>query len=292
MTTSPASAQTIARHRRRCHDRRPHRHGRRGRRRGDRRPGPRRRRRRHRSPAAARSPSAASSPTSARRNRPPTAPRSSTSTPPASRPPGCSTALQRLADQMLISSRSANPYLQSHPLPRERVRRPREPGRARAPTSTARIRPSCRLRHDLVRAKLVGFTWPPERVNRRYPLKRPEPAGALRPRHRRLPPRRPAPGAEADRRPDPGRPRQPLFLGAQGPGAPRDGQGQANGRPAPQGRLARAARPASSASCSARRWSRPAARPSSTRRSPISPSAFRRTPIRRSATARSPAPMP
>jgi len=82
---------------------------------------------------------------------------------------GMLATLKRLADQNLLTSQGANPYLLSHPLPRERVielesmlAQSQYTGRA----DTAELQ----ARHDLLRAKLVGFTWPAQNVQRRYPL--------------------------------------------------------------------------------------------------------------------------
>ncbi|MEX0852591.1 MAG: M48 family metalloprotease [Bauldia sp.] len=81
---------------------------------------------------------------------------------------GLLATMKRLADENLFASRRADPYLQSHPLPRERVialeglvKESRYFGRTDAP--------AMQLRHEMVRAKLVGFTWPAGRVLTRYP---------------------------------------------------------------------------------------------------------------------------
>ena len=47
--------------------------------------------------------------------------------------------------------------------------------------------PELQLRHDLMRAKLLGFLDRPDTVARRYPLERHQPAGALCARHLGLP---------------------------------------------------------------------------------------------------------
>jgi predicted Zn-dependent protease len=76
--------------------------------------------------------------------------------------------LERLADQTLFLARNVNPYLQSHPLPRERISSVKE----KVTRSQYYNRPDPQdlvRRHRMVQAKLVGFTWKPERVNRRYP---------------------------------------------------------------------------------------------------------------------------
>jgi predicted Zn-dependent protease len=59
--------------------------------------------------------------------------------------------------------------LQSHPLPRERVIAI-ETLVAQSEFTNRRDSPELQKRHDLVRAKLVGFTWSTDKVMRRYPL--------------------------------------------------------------------------------------------------------------------------
>lgn len=81
-------------------------------------------------------------------------------------PAGMLRTLQRLADDSLLAN--ANPYLQSHPLPRERVEE--VTNLIIDSPYTDRVDPAeLQLRHDLVRAKLVGFTWSPQNIDRRYP---------------------------------------------------------------------------------------------------------------------------
>ncbi len=76
--------------------------------------------------------------------------------------------LERLADDTLFLSRNVNPYLQSHPLARERVISVRD--RVKQSKNYNRPDPQNLVRrHNMVQAKLVGFTWRPERVFRRYP---------------------------------------------------------------------------------------------------------------------------
>jgi predicted Zn-dependent protease len=81
---------------------------------------------------------------------------------------GMVTTLKRLADQSLFSSRNADPYLQSHPLPGERVSTVEnlaKQSKYYARTDSAELQ----ARHDLIRGKLIGFTWTPQQVGRRYP---------------------------------------------------------------------------------------------------------------------------
>ena len=82
---------------------------------------------------------------------------------------GMLATLKRLADQNLLLSQQANPYLQSHPLPRERVIAI-EALVAQSKFTDRRDPAELQRRHDLVRAKLVGFTWATDRVMRRYPI--------------------------------------------------------------------------------------------------------------------------
>lgn len=75
--------------------------------------------------------------------------------------------LERLADDNLFLARNVNPYVLSHPLPRERVLALRD-AVARSqyysrPDSADLVR-----RHRMVQAKLVGFTWRPDKIDRRY----------------------------------------------------------------------------------------------------------------------------
>ncbi|HVZ12857.1 MAG TPA: M48 family metalloprotease [Bauldia sp.] len=83
---------------------------------------------------------------------------------------GMLAVMKRLADQALLLSQQINPYLQTHPLPRERVTQI-EDLIAGSPYTNAKDPPDLQRRHDLVRAKLIGFTWSADKVLRRYPMK-------------------------------------------------------------------------------------------------------------------------
>jgi predicted Zn-dependent protease len=75
----------------------------------------------------------------------------------------------RMSEQLLFISRGADPYAQSHPMPRERVIALEE----LVKTSThwdKRDPPELQLRHDMMRAKLFGFVERPDVVARRFPL--------------------------------------------------------------------------------------------------------------------------
>jgi predicted Zn-dependent protease len=75
---------------------------------------------------------------------------------------------KRLADQMLYQTKYLNPYMQSHPLPAERVAALEGLARA-SPYWNAKDSPALQARHDLMRAKLYGFLERPDAVARRYP---------------------------------------------------------------------------------------------------------------------------
>ena len=74
----------------------------------------------------------------------------------------------RLADQLLVSSRYIDPYLQSHPMPKERVAALEVVAKT-SPYWGKKDPPELQQRHDLMRAKLSGFIERPETVLRRFP---------------------------------------------------------------------------------------------------------------------------
>jgi predicted Zn-dependent protease len=76
---------------------------------------------------------------------------------------------KRLADQLLFASRTVDPYVQSHPMPAERIVALQEVARTN-PYWDKKDPPELQLRHDLVRAKLYGYLDRPDAVLRRYPL--------------------------------------------------------------------------------------------------------------------------
>src|SRR6266849_3621402 len=75
---------------------------------------------------------------------------------------------KRLSDQILYQARYINPYMQSHPLPSERVAALEGMAKA-SPYWDRKDPPALQARHDLMRAKLYGFVERPETVLRRYP---------------------------------------------------------------------------------------------------------------------------
>ncbi|MGZ3287386.1 MAG: M48 family metalloprotease [Xanthobacteraceae bacterium] len=81
---------------------------------------------------------------------------------------GMHETFKRLADQILYQTRYMNPYMQSHPMPSERVAALEGMAKA-SPYWDHKDPPALQLRHDLMRAKLYGFLERPEVVARRYP---------------------------------------------------------------------------------------------------------------------------
>jgi len=75
---------------------------------------------------------------------------------------------KRLSNETLFSSRYIDPYLQSHPMPPDRVAALEAIAKA-SPYWNAKDPPALQLRHDLMRAKLSGFLESPGTVLRRYP---------------------------------------------------------------------------------------------------------------------------
>ncbi|KIZ37597.1 M48 family metalloprotease, partial [Rhodopseudomonas palustris] len=75
---------------------------------------------------------------------------------------------KRFTDESLFSARGADPYVQSHPMPAERVAALE--GIARSSRFWDKMDdPALQLRHDMMRAKTSGFMERPETVYRRYP---------------------------------------------------------------------------------------------------------------------------
>ena len=72
------------------------------------------------------------------------------------------------ADQGLASLRYVDPYAQSHPVPQQRIAQLRDLARA-SPHFKKRDSPSLQFRHDMMRAKLVGFLENPRTVYNKFP---------------------------------------------------------------------------------------------------------------------------
>jgi predicted Zn-dependent protease len=84
-------------------------------------------------------------------------------------PRGMVELFTRLTNEALFNSRYIDPYLQSHPMPAERVAALEQLART-SPNWDRKDSPELQLRHDMMRAKLSGFLDQPDTVARRYPL--------------------------------------------------------------------------------------------------------------------------
>jgi predicted Zn-dependent protease len=76
---------------------------------------------------------------------------------------------KRFTNDSLFAARGADPYLQSHPMPAERVAALEELARS-SPYWDKKDDPALQLRHDMVRAKISAFMERQDTVYRRYPL--------------------------------------------------------------------------------------------------------------------------
>src|SRR5471032_2619857 len=76
---------------------------------------------------------------------------------------------KRFTNDSLFAARGADPYVQSHPMPAERVAALEEIART-SPYWDKKDDPALQLRHDMMRAKISGFLERTDTVYRRYPL--------------------------------------------------------------------------------------------------------------------------
>jgi predicted Zn-dependent protease len=76
---------------------------------------------------------------------------------------------KRFTDESLFAARGSDPYVQSHPMPAQRVAALEELARS-SPYWDKKDDPALQLRHDMVRAKISAFMEQQETVYRRYPL--------------------------------------------------------------------------------------------------------------------------
>ena len=83
-------------------------------------------------------------------------------------PKGMWETFKRLADQILFAAQKADPYVQSHPMPADRVTALQVYAQT-SPYWDNKDPPELQLRHDLMRAKLSGFLDRRDSVARRYP---------------------------------------------------------------------------------------------------------------------------
>jgi len=76
---------------------------------------------------------------------------------------------RRFTNESLFAARGADPYLQSHPMPAERVAALEQIARA-SPYWDKKDDPALQLRHDMMRAKISAFMERQDTVYRRFPL--------------------------------------------------------------------------------------------------------------------------
>lgn len=84
-------------------------------------------------------------------------------------PRGMVELFKRLSNEVLFNSRYIDPYMQTHPMPADRVAALETIAKA-SPYWDRKDPPELQLRHDLMRAKLAGFLERADTVARRYPL--------------------------------------------------------------------------------------------------------------------------
>src|SRR6202790_5264666 len=84
-------------------------------------------------------------------------------------PRGMYETFKRFTNESLFAARDADPYLQSHPMPAERVAALEGLARS-SPYWDKKDDPALQLRHDMMRAKISAFMERQDTVYRRYPL--------------------------------------------------------------------------------------------------------------------------
>src|SRR5206468_10017746 len=84
-------------------------------------------------------------------------------------PRGMYETFKRFTNESLFAARGADPYLQSHPMPADRVAALEELTRS-SPYWDKKDDPALQLRHDMVRAKISAFMERQDTVYRRFPL--------------------------------------------------------------------------------------------------------------------------
>jgi predicted Zn-dependent protease len=84
-------------------------------------------------------------------------------------PRGMLELFKRLSNEVLFNSRYVDPYLQTHPMPAERIATLDVIAKT-SPYFDRKDSPELQLRHDMMRAKLAGFLDRQDSVARRYPL--------------------------------------------------------------------------------------------------------------------------
>jgi predicted Zn-dependent protease len=84
-------------------------------------------------------------------------------------PRGMVDTFARMSDAMIMTARMADPYMQSHPLPADRLQTLRQ-ALATSPHRDAVDPPALIQRHRMMQAKISGFTERTDQVLRRYPV--------------------------------------------------------------------------------------------------------------------------
>jgi len=87
----------------------------------------------------------------------------------AQSPKGMHDTFKRFTNDSLFAARGADPYLQSHPMPADRVAA-LEGLAHQSPYWDKKDDPALQMRHDMVRAKISAFMERQDTVYRRYPL--------------------------------------------------------------------------------------------------------------------------
>ena len=75
---------------------------------------------------------------------------------------------KRFSEQIMFAAQRADPYMQSHPMPRERIASLAEVA-LNSPNWEKKDSPELQLRHDMIRAKLRAFIDRPDAIQRAYP---------------------------------------------------------------------------------------------------------------------------
>jgi predicted Zn-dependent protease len=78
------------------------------------------------------------------------------------------TLFEKLARESIASLQNVDPYVMSHPMPMDRIRNLEEAAK-KSQYYNAKDSPALVLRHELVQAKLLGFTGSAQAVMQRYP---------------------------------------------------------------------------------------------------------------------------
>ena len=83
-------------------------------------------------------------------------------------PKGMYETFKRFAEKLELQTRYMDPYLMTHPMPKERMEALAEVAKS-SPYWHKKDPPELQARHDMMRAKLSGFLERPDTVARRYP---------------------------------------------------------------------------------------------------------------------------